>query len=79
MTAAVPRASLIVFQSARNVLKQCSGKLVREHPLAALLGLLVNRDNIPLVGSNRTPVGSDQLSGLLNQVYNKSAPFDEEM
>ncbi len=79
MTAAVPRASLIVFQSARNVLKQCSGKLVREHPLAALLGLLVNRDNIPLVGSNRTPVGSDQLSGLLNQVYNKSAPFDEEI
>ena len=76
MTAAAPRASLAVFQRARTVLQGLSGQLAREHPLAALLGLLIHRNEIPSVVEPGA-VGSGQLSGYLRDVYSKSAPFDE--
>lgn len=76
MKAAVPRSSLATFARARTILQELSGQLAREHPMAALLGLLVNRTEIPAIGEPDA-VGSGALSTHVRGAYAKGAPFDE--
>lgn len=76
MSAAVPRTSVAVYEQARARLQALSGQLAREHPMAALLALLIHRDTIPPLGDPNA-TGSGALSALIQDVYTKAPPFDE--
>ena len=75
MTAAVPRTSLAVYEHARATLQGLSGT-AREHPMAALLALLISRAEVPALGDAEA-AGSGQLADHARQVYAKRPPFDE--
>lgn len=75
MTAAAPRTSLPVYERARETLQGLSGT-AREHPMAALLALLIHRAEVPELGDAEA-VGSGQLTDHARSVYAKRPPFDE--
>lgn len=71
---ATATSSLAIYSRALDILRQEATK-ARTDPLAALIGILLRRNDVPVLGA-AGHAGSRELSDLLYDIFGKRSPFD---